>query len=48
MLTLLRREKALPGMQSQLHAYLSRSRRAADAFDVALPVPPSWAVWHPE
>ncbi|WP_326778994.1 haloacid dehalogenase-like hydrolase [Streptomyces sp. NBC_01445] len=36
MLTLLRRQKALPGVQSRLHAHLSRSRRAADAFDAAV------------
>ncbi|WP_329371850.1 haloacid dehalogenase-like hydrolase [Streptomyces sp. NBC_01483] len=36
MLTLLRRQKALSGVQSRLHAYLSRSRAAADAFDAAV------------
>ncbi|MCX4903974.1 haloacid dehalogenase-like hydrolase [Streptomyces sp. NBC_00878] len=36
MLTLLRRANALPGMQSRLHAYLSRSRTAAGAFDAAV------------
>ncbi|MGW7254279.1 haloacid dehalogenase-like hydrolase [Streptomyces sp. NPDC054834] len=36
MLTLLRRANTLPGVQSRLHAYLSRSRGAADAFDTAV------------
>ncbi|MEH0547521.1 haloacid dehalogenase-like hydrolase [Streptomyces sp. B21-105] len=36
MLTLLRRAKTLPGVQSRLHTYLSRSRTAADAFDTSV------------
>lgn len=36
MLTLLRRAKALPGVQSRLHAYLSDSRTTAGPFDAAV------------
>lgn len=36
MLTLLRRAKALPGVQSRLRASLSRSRTTADPFDAAV------------
>ncbi|WP_328863073.1 haloacid dehalogenase-like hydrolase [Streptomyces sp. NBC_00306] len=36
MLTLLRRQKTLPGVQNRLRSYLSRSRTAADAFDAAV------------